>query len=271
MKTIYYFMAALAMSLLFISCNNDDDTVAVGGSGKAELYFDNGFAGDEFILGVAYTNSNNETLKINKLTYIISNVVFIDADGNEVAYPKENSYFIISETVAGMQTVHLENVPAGDYKKVRFGLGVDRQRYLQGETAQQSFWDLAMAHDMTWTWSTGYKFINMEGTFAVTPGGEEKVFQVHQGSTSAVDNYREVTLDLPVTARVREGQMPSIHIKTDCNVLLDGAVKIKLQDNLNLAGNAAGIMGGQNLVDIADNSRAMFIADHVHNGSGGHQ
>lgn len=269
MKSIQYLLAAIAMSFLFISCNSDDDNTMIAGNGDAEFFFDNGVNGDEFFLNTAYTNSNNETLKINKLNYIISNIVFIDAAGNEVAYPKEESYFIINEA-AGMQTIHLENVPAGDYKKVRFGLGVDKQRYLQGETAQQSFWDLATANDMTWTWSTGYRFINMEGVFATTPGGEEKVFQVHQGSNSTTDNYREVTLDLPTTARVRTDEQPSIHIKTNINVLLDGAVKIKLQDNLNQAGTAASVMGGQNLIDIANNSQSMFVVDHVHNGSGSH-
>ncbi len=269
MKSIQYILAAIAMPFLFVSCNSDDDNVVVAGAGDAELFFDNGIAGDELILGAPYTNSNNETLNFNKLNYIISNIVFIDAAGNEVAYPKEDSYFIINEAATDMQTIHLENVPAGDYKKVRFGIGVDKQRYLQGETAQQSFWDLATANDMTWTWSTGYRFINMEGTFT-SAASADKVFQVHQGSNTTTDNYREVTLDLPTTARVRTDEQPSIHIKTNINVLLDGAVKIKLQDNLNQAGTAASVMGGQNLIDIANNSQSMFVVDHVHNGSGSH-
>ncbi len=33
---------------------------------------------------------------------------------------------------------------------------------------------------------------------------------------------------------------------------------------------AAAIMGGQNLIDIADNSLKMFVVDHVHNGEGTH-
>jgi hypothetical protein len=264
-----YIAAVIAAATLFVSCSNDDGSKPVGGTtGDAELFFDNGVAGDGLVLGTSYTNSNNEKLTINRLNYIISNIVFVKDDGTEFAYPKEESYFIVSAE-GGLQTVDLHNIPSGDYKKVRFGIGVDNERYLQGETAQQSFWDLATQYELTWTWSTGYKFILFEGTYTAPGVDGDKIFKVHQGSNTATDNYREVILDLPTTARVRQGDMPSIHLKTDVNVLLDGDNKIKLKDNLNPAGTSSEIMGGQNLIDIANNSVKMFKVDHVHNGTGG--
>ena len=272
MKSIFKnTLALLALTSFFVSCSSDDDSdpVVEGTTGEAEIFFDNGVAGDALIIGSTYTNSNGENLTIERLNYIVSNFVLIKEDGSEYVYPKENSYFVINHA-DGLQTVHLEGVEAGDYKKVRFGIGVDQQRYLQGETAQQSFWDLAAVNDLTWTWSTGYRFINFEGTFTGSGSTESKIFQVHQGSNTATDNYREVTLDLPTTARVRTGEAPSIHVKTDVNVILDGVNKIKLGDNLNQAGTASSIMGGENLIKIAENSLEMFVVDHVHNGSGNH-
>jgi hypothetical protein len=269
MKLYLKMIAAMATTALFVSCSDDDSSkIEEGTTGNAEVFFDNGVAGDALVLGTSYTNSNNETLIINRLNYIVSNFVLVKSDGTEYTYPKENSYFVISQEGA-VQTVHLENIPAGDYKQIKFGIGVDNQRYLQGETAQQSFWDLATQYDLTWTWSTGYKFILFEGEFTA-PGVEGQLpFQVHQGSNTATDNYRTVTLDLPTTARIRQGDEPSIHLKTNVNVLLDGDAKIKLQDNLNPAKTSAAIMGGQNLIDIANNSVKMFAVDHVHNGAGG--
>ncbi len=263
--------AVLAATVLFSSCSNDDNASSVNPNafGDAEVYFDNGVGGDALTLGTSYTNSNGETLTINRLNYIVSNFVLIKEDGTEYVYPKEESYFVISEET-GVLTAHLENIPEGDYKKVRFGIGVDQQRYLQGETAQQSFWDLAAANSMTWTWSTGYRFINFEGTFTTTASPEAKIFQVHQGSNTATDNYREVTLNLPTTARVREGEVPSIHIKANANVILDGQQKVKLMDNMNQAGTGAAVMGGENLITIAGNTLKMFSVDHVHNGGTGH-
>ena len=267
---LQYIVAAMAVAITLVSCNNDDDTTAVSGTGDAEIFFDNSVNGDDLLLNTsAYTNSNGESLKINRLNYIVSNFVLIAEDGTEVVYPKESSYFIINEG-ANSTTVHLEGVPAGNYTKVRFGLGVDQQRYLQGETAQQSFWDLAAASELTWTWSTGYKFINFEGTFTSPQTDGEKTFQVHQGSNTATDNYREITLTLPNTARVRTDKTPSIHLIADANVILDGASKIKLFNALNTANTGAAIMGGQGLIDIANNTLSMFKVDHVHNGAGNH-
>lgn len=271
MKNSYFKIAAFAAATtLFISCSDDDTATGFTGSGEAEVFFDNGVAGNNLLLGVAgMSNSNGESLTINKLNYIVSNFTLIDENGQEYDYPANSSYFVISEE-GQLNTVHLEDIPAGNYKKIRFGIGVDQQRYLQGETAQQSFWDLATLYDLTWTWSTGYKFINMEGTFTSSQSPEPKVFQVHQGSNTATDNYREVTLDLPTTARVREDMTPSIHIIADANVILDGANKISLFQNLNPAGTSAAIMGGENLIKIAANTTAMFSVDHVHNDGSAH-
>ena len=262
--------AVILMTITLGACSSDDsgDVIAEGETGDVGLFFDNGVNGDALILGNSYTNSNGEKLTINRLNYIVSNIVLIKADGSEYVYPKQESYFVIAQE-ASLFNVDLENVPAGDYTKIKFGIGVDQQQYLQGETAQQSFWDLASANNLTWTWSTGYRFINFEGTFATTTNPKMTYnFQVHQGSNSATDNYREVTLDLPNTALVRTDMTPSIHLKTDLNVLLDGATKIKLSDNINEAGTATSIMGGENLITIAGNSQAMLKVDHVHNGAG---
>ncbi|WP_341696331.1 MbnP family protein [Flavobacterium arundinis] len=258
----------IAFASCLTACSSDDSSpVAEGTSGEVELYFDNGVAGDALLLGSSYTNGNGESLAINRLNYIVSNMVLIKADGSEYVYPKEESYFVISAE-GNLKSAMLENIPAGDYTKIRLGLGVDKQRYLQGETAQQSFWDLAAGYEMTWTWSTGYKFINFEGTFTSAQYPQEKIFQVHQGSNTSTDNYREITLSLPTTARVRQGELASIHFKVDANAILDGINKIKLGENMNQAGTASSIMGGENLIKIAENTLQMFAVDHVHNGAG---
>ena len=264
-KKIVLFVFSIS---ILISCGNDDTSVIDENTfGDAQLYFDNGVNGDKLILNTAYANSNSERLTINRLNYIISNIIFIKSDGTEYVYPKNKSYSIVSEE-SGINTINLSDIPAGDYKQIKFGLGVDNQRYLEGETAQQEFWDYATSLDMVWTWSTGYRFINFEGTFTSESNPEAIDFQVHQGSNSATDNYREITLNLPTTARGRMGDKPNIHIIADANVILDGINKIKLGDNINQAGTSAAIMGGENLVKIAANTQAMFKVDHVHNGSG---
>jgi len=264
-------IAILAFASIFASCSNDDDSSQnLVGNGEMELYFDNSLNEDDLILGVSsHTNSNGETLKVNKFNYIVSNFVLIDENGDEVVYPKESSYFIINEET-NQTTIHLENIPAGNYKRIKFGLGVDSQRYLQGETAQQSFWDEALQNDLTWAWATGYKFINFEGTFTASGLTGEKTFQVHQGSNTSTDNYREFTVEFPNTARVRQTESPSVHFIVDANKILDGNTKVKLSEAMNPAGTSAAIMGGAKLISIADNITSMFTVDHVHAGGADH-
>ncbi|WP_396148742.1 MbnP family protein [Flavobacterium sp.] len=272
MKTNFkYFALFLTFSILFSACSSDDDTAENldGTFGDVELFFDNGVNGDALILGNSYTNSNGETLTINRFNYIVSNFILVKEDGTEYTYPKNDSYFVISEETDKV-TVVLENIPAGDYKQIKFGIGVDQQRYLEGETAQQDFWNHASANNMVWTWSTGYRFINFEGTFTSSHNADPLNFQIHQGSNSSTDNYRVVTLNLPTNARVRQNEMPNIHFIADANEIIDGTTKIVLHDNLNPAGTNASIMGGPNLITVAGNTLNMFTVDHVHNGSGDH-
>jgi len=276
-KTIQTFIILCLISFILVSCSSDDSENFNPKEevGQVEFYFDNGVNGDKLILGNTYKNKNKESLTINRFNYIISNVVFIKADGSEYKYPSAKSYFIISEE-AKINTAEFKDIPVGDYTKIRFGIGVSQQRYLEGETAQQEFWDYATIHDLTWTWSTGYRFINFEGTFTTeetqTTGSsiESYNFQIHQGSNTSTDNYREVTLNLPTTARIRNNEKPSIHVIADANKIVDGTNKIVLYNNLNATGSNASIMGGENLIKIAENSLSMFKVDHVHNGSGTH-
>ena len=133
-------LAILSLVITLSSCSSDDDaTQELSGENNLTIEFDNSVNGDDLLLGTStYTNSNNETLTINRFNYIVSNFVLIDAEGNEYVYPKDDSYFVVSEEEA-MNEVVLENIPAGDYVAMRFGVGVDQEKYLQGAASQGDF------------------------------------------------------------------------------------------------------------------------------------
>ena len=136
MKFLKY-LFALSLCATILSCSSDDDvTQELSGENNLTIEFDNSVNGDDLLLGTSsYTNSNGETLTINRFNYIVSNFVLIDAEGNEYVYPKDDSYFVVSEEEA-MNEVVLENIPAGDYVAMRFGVGVDQEKYLQGAAGQ---------------------------------------------------------------------------------------------------------------------------------------
>lgn len=271
MKNIFKVLSVLAVSLL-VSCSSNDDEINTNENGKVQLFFDHTFNGDKLLLNTSfYTNSNNESLQISRFSYIVSNIRLTNDKGETFIYPKNDSYFII-DNGANQLTIDLNNIPAGNYTSVTFGIGVDQEKYLKGEADQQEFWDLAAQHEMTWAWITGYKFINMEGVFRSNEVEGTPSFSVHVGSHgTALDNYKEVTLTLPNSARVRENITPSIHFMVDANKILDGTNKIKLANSLNPAGTTASIMVNADLsIKIHQNATEMFTVDHVHNSGESH-
>lgn len=77
---------------------------------------------------------------------------------------------------------------------------------------------------------------------------------------TSIDNYREVTLALPNSVRVREDKLSEIHIKADIAKVFDGTTSVNFIDGYN-----------QVHVDpvttdiIANNMKGIFTVHHVHN------
>jgi len=255
-------LVILSLVITLSSCSSDDDaTQELSGENNLTIEFDNSVNGDDLLLGTStYTNSNNETLTINRFNYIVSNFVLIDAEGNEYVYPKNDSYFVISEEET-MNEVILENIPAGDYVAMRFGVGVDQEKYLQGAAGQGDFLQIAEETNMMWSWQAGYKFLNFEGTFTSPTVNDATNFQIHMGSHgSSLDNYKEVTVELLTMALVSNSLSPIVHFAVDANEILDGNTKILLSEK------AVVMIDEVKSPQIAVNATGMFRVDHVHNG-----
>lgn len=266
-KTLYKLSLVLFLSTLIVACSDDDDTIALTGTGMVKIEFDNSIAGNDLILGVSNPpNTQNEALTVNRLNYIVSNFTLTDVEGNTFTYPKDESYFIISEET-GNTEVTLTQIPAGNYTTLTFGVGVDQEKYQQGAEGQGTLITEAENTEMMWDWQAGYKFLNFEGSF--TSGGNSSSttdFKIHMGSLgSSLDNYRETTLAFPNDDRalVSATMTPIIHLVADANHILDGTHKIALTEQ------AVIMVSEEKLPQIAQNTAAMFRVDHVHNGEGG--
>lgn len=259
-------LAVAAMTLVFTSCSNDDSPVGtITGEGSLGLEFDNVFGDANLILNTqSNVTSEGETLKISAVKYIVSNIVLTKEDGTTFTYPKSESYFIVDEANEASQTIDLTHIPAGNYTKVKFGIGVDQQQFNQGANGQGNLLAQADAADMFWSWSAGYKFVLFEGLFTSSTVTADTMFMVHTGQTGTAYNYTEITLDFPEKALVRTTIKPDVHLFADVSKIIDGTNKIKLSDN-NMGGMGAMIMGGENLPLITANLSGMFTVNHVHN------
>ncbi|MGO4770095.1 MbnP family protein [Flavobacterium sp. W22_SRS_FK3] len=264
-NTLYIALFAIALSITLVSCSSDDSSHDVSGQGKLTLEFDNAYGTNDLILNAQNTKtSNNEVLKISLIKYIVSNVVLTKSDGTTFTYPKSKSYFIADESSEEGREFKLTDIPAGDYVKVKFGIGVDEEQWKLGAAGQGDFLAQADAAGMMWSWAAGYKFLAFEGTFTSPTVTTDTPFMIHTGKTGTDYNYTEVTLDLPTKALVRTTITPEVHLITDLSKIIDGTNKINLSDN-NMGGMGAMIMGGANLPLITTNVSTMFRVDHVHN------
>ncbi|WP_166333197.1 MbnP family protein [Flavobacterium lotistagni] len=256
------FLAVLAISTIALtSCSNDskDDTTATG-NGSLKLEFDNVYGAADLALNTEYTNSNGEKVKPNNVIYIISNVVLTKADGSTYTVPKSSSYFFVNETDEASTLITLPNIPAGDYTKVKFGIGVDQAQYDAGADGQGDLWTTAALPSlgMTWSWASGYKFVKFEGTVTSTTHTDAP-YKVHTGKTGSIYNYAEATLDFPNNALVRTNITPQVHIMADVKKIIDGTTVINFEEGLD-------VMGGTKVQQImANNVPTMFEAHHVHN------
>ncbi len=254
--------AIVVIAISLFSCSNDDEVIS--GNGNLKLEFDNVYNANNLAFNTPYTNSNGEVVKINKLKYIVSNIVLTKADGTTFTLPKSQSYFIVDEATAASALLNLPNIPAANYTKVSFGIGVDQVQFNLGATGQGDFLALAQTAGMMWSWSAGYKFLAFEGTFTSSTVTTATSFMVHTGQTGTDYNYTTVTLNLPTNALVRTTITPQVHIMADISKVLDGSNKISLTAS-NGMGMGAMIMSGDKLPIITSNLPTMFSVEHVHN------
>lgn len=256
-------IAILAIAISLTACSSDDSNNETTGTGNLELKFDNTYGDADFIFNAPYTNSNGEVVKINKAIYIVSNIVLTKDDGSTYTVPKEDSYFFINEddAVSSYVTINIPNVPAANYTKVAFGVGVDEEQFLEGQDGQGDLLERAQAIGMTWSWAAGYKFVRMEGTYTSATTTNETVFMVHTGKTGEIYNYAPVEISFPDQALVRNNITPQVHIMADLQKIIDATTVITFDDI-----QGASVMGGVNVQNImANNVPTMFHVDHVHN------
>ena len=264
MKSIYKLFAITVLLGVLSSCSSaNDETTELSGANSVTLEFDNSVGTDDLLLATSsYTNSQDETLTITRLNYIVSNFRLTNDIGEVFTYEKDDSYFITSEETSSTEVL-LQNIPAGRYVSVTFGIGVDQEKYLQGAEGQGNFLTVAEESNMMWSWQAGYKFLNFEGTFTSTTVTEETDFKVHMGSHgSSLDNYKEVTLSLGTDALVSDDISPIIHLIADANAILDGDNKLSLTEQSVI------MVSEEKSPKVALNTASMFSVDHVHNGTG---
>ncbi len=268
-------------TLAITSCSKDPDNIDESKLADFSIEFDHIVGEDRFYIdpNYQYRNSKNEAFSIRTLMYYISNIKVYRADGSVYTVPADDSYFLVNGADRNSRFTKVQ-VPEGDYTRVEFMIGVDRERNMmpmERRTGVLSFNPNEGHSGMFWTWSQGYIFFKLEGNSEVVaddrtgdPTGN-KQFKYHIGGfgypfddPEAMDNIKIVNVDLTQTggdhiAHVREGLRSNVHLMVNLMKIFDGpnAVSIAKTPNVMFNKDDSG--------RIAGNFASMFTHDHTEN------
>jgi hypothetical protein len=189
-----------------------------------------------------YQNELGEEFKVTKLKYYIGNIVLKNSAGNDFALAE---HFLISEEEPLSKLITLEGVPAGNYTRIEFIIGVDSIHNCSGAQAGS----LDPVNAMFWTWNSGYIFLKLEGRSPNSPLPGH-IFEYHIGGYKQPNNcLRKVSLEVHLNVSSKKNE--TVRIKTDVLEILKkpASIAFKKLPSVTDAGNAG---------TIADNYRDMF-------------
>ncbi len=282
---IKYTLLLLTVTAL-VSCSKSDENPVAN---NITLHFNNTFKGTQIVLGDATsaaattnTSASGQIHHFSELKYVVSNIRLIKVEGGEIPYninDLDKGAAVVDHSKPQTLDYVLTNVPAGEYKQIKFGLGLRAELNTLDEARFPNFYASAGANDtkMHWEWGTGYRFTKIEGFYDT----DNKELSIHTGSTvegtdgdpdsytQGVDAYRDITLTLPNNALVGR-TAPRITINADLDKLLSGKTNtITLgEENATPSAHTAVDMllfvdnlGGEGSSDIA----GMFSVSEVEN------
>ncbi|MFY0254357.1 MbnP family protein [Chitinophaga sp. 30R24] len=201
---------------------------------------------------VTYTNPSGEYFTITRFRYFLSNFSLENVQGYTVTLPA--AYFLVDDAIDTSKVIHLFGLPAGQYKSIRFLIGVDSVRNVSG--AQPGA--LAVESGMFWTWNSGYIMAQLEGhSFAITSPTQEFLF--HIGGYRQVNGVlKYVTLPFSQPVTVAPEKEPRIQLVADVS-------KWFLPDTVSFKQIAVIMAPGANARKVAGNYQHMFTISKSYN------
>ena len=208
-------VALLPTALLSCKKNKKDDPKPVDITNAVRLEFQHQAPdGSPLRLNTTHQTTTGEPYKLSLLTYYVSNIKLIRADGTAWAAP--NSYYLVR--VPGLPAANpvltIPAVPAGNFTAIEFGLGVDSVANHHGDQTGA----LSPNNGMQWNWSTGYKFWVMEGTHVPTTGPAQDL-TYHIGFDA---QYRTIRLALPQALTVTAAIAPQATVEVSLRPFFTG-------------------------------------------------
>lgn len=141
---------------------------------------------------------NGQSMTVSDVRLYISNVALVKADGSEVPVKGLSLGKLKMGTPPQNIEIFKGNAPLGEYKGIRFDVGLPRDvNHREATTAKAP---LSIEDGMYWAWNSGYIFLSVHGK--TSAAGGEKDVALHVGG----DNHR-------LTVNLADLQKPGTEIK----------------------------------------------------------
>lgn len=267
MKLIHKSFLFLLASMAFFSCEKEPEMTTPDPTfGTFQIEFDNRAGNSNLQLNTddfIYLNANGDDLKVTEFKYYISAIELVAADGSvhqdKMSSDGSQGFYLIDEADPDNQIINLAEVPEGNYKELRFTIGVDGKQVEEG--AQTGALDVT--NNMFWNWNAGWIFVRFEGvSTSSTEENQEVIYHIGGYQDSAdnpmlANNLMSVSLPLGYEVKVAEGRNPLAHINVDILKLFEAPNRIDFSVN-SLRHSPV------SCTELAENFPNAFVLDHIH-------
>ncbi|GAA4006596.1 hypothetical protein GCM10022631_17630 [Deinococcus rubellus] len=164
--------------------------------------------------------SADQDIKTTMWQMYISNVALVKADGSEVRIPGLNLIKLGADGPFQNIMAFRGDAPVGDYRGVRFDVGVPRDlNHLDASTQAAP---LGVDSGMFWAWNPGYIFSRYEGT--ATLGNQVLNVALHMGGDQRCLTVNLADLIKPGTAVKVTDQGAAVAVKLDASQMVASGV-----------------------------------------------
>jgi len=197
-------------SLLFVTACDDDDNNA-SATGSVDMTFSAVYEGDQFaIQDRSFDYPDGSKLLFQLFQYYVSDLELLPADGGDPVQLADIA--LVRYNTAGErpeQDFLFENIPAGTYRGVRFGLGVSPD--LNNQPPSNFAADFVLNEAEYWNDNVRYVFAKIEANVDLEDDGTfETPVSYHMGNN---DIYAVLTFD--VNFSIAENETKEIAVLAD--------------------------------------------------------
>jgi cytochrome c peroxidase len=177
----------------------------------------------------ALTNriGSGQIISVTRLDFLLSDIALHRPDGSWI---EQKGRFVFVDARDGKTDFTLENVPAGNYDRIRFHVGLE-PAVNHSDIAQ---WPAGHplnpdVNHLYWGWSREYIFLAFEGRWWSGPTGTETAAPVESGfSYHLATDQRLMTVELPVTLDLHSSR--EMRIALDVAKIFSSPNTVKLSD-----------------------------------------